>query len=126
VIERSFFGVRFFLWKGICCDEFSGISNWNGVTLTVPLSIEEIGARCFYECRFLSKVVFESGSKLKEIGDRLSIVLVLNQSEFQIMLKELGISAFLNASFLGKLYLTRDPIWNKLGDELSNGPMLKK
>jgi hypothetical protein len=35
----------------------------------IPASVEIIGARCFYECRFLSRVEFERGSVLRILGD---------------------------------------------------------
>jgi hypothetical protein len=35
----------------------------------IPNNVENIGNKCFYECRSLCEIVFESDSKLKEIGD---------------------------------------------------------
>jgi hypothetical protein len=33
-------------------------------------NVEELGDSCFSRCKSLIEVVFESGSKLKEIGER--------------------------------------------------------
>jgi hypothetical protein len=36
----------------------------------IPSSVEEIGDRCFYWCRYLCEVIFETGSRLREIGSK--------------------------------------------------------
>jgi hypothetical protein len=35
--------------------------------MIVPLFVEVLGECCFYECRLLSSITFESGSRLKRI-----------------------------------------------------------
>jgi hypothetical protein len=40
------------------------------IEIIVPASVEVLGERCFSECRSLSFVAFESGSKLREVGPR--------------------------------------------------------
>jgi hypothetical protein len=39
------------------------------VEMIVPASVEVLGENCFYECRSLCSVTFESGSRLREVGE---------------------------------------------------------
>jgi hypothetical protein len=39
------------------------------VEVIIPSSVEVLGERCFEECRSLCSVIFESGSRLWEVGE---------------------------------------------------------
>jgi hypothetical protein len=39
-------------------------------SICIPSSVVELGESCFTSCQSLSKVTFESGSRLSEIGDQ--------------------------------------------------------
>jgi hypothetical protein len=39
------------------------------IEIVIPASVEEIGAKCFAECRSLISVTFESGSRLSRIAE---------------------------------------------------------
>jgi hypothetical protein len=49
--------------------EISGFGKWNGIRVTIANSVEKLGEQCFFQCESLSEVIFESESKLKEIGN---------------------------------------------------------
>jgi hypothetical protein len=38
------------------------------IEIIVPASVEVLGEKCFYDCRSLSSVTFESEAKLREVG----------------------------------------------------------
>lgn len=38
-------------------------------SVTVPVSMKEIGSHAFYKCKSLEVIQFEKGSELKTIGD---------------------------------------------------------
>jgi hypothetical protein len=49
--------------------KIEGFEGWNGVKVTIPNSVEEIGDRCFYECYSLREVVFGAEPMLQRIVD---------------------------------------------------------
>jgi hypothetical protein len=42
----------------------------NITKVMIPADVCEIGTKCFYSCKSLCEVTFETGSKLKEIGNK--------------------------------------------------------
>jgi hypothetical protein len=38
-------------------------------SICIPASVEQLSLDCFYDCRWLLEVVFESGSRLSRLGD---------------------------------------------------------
>jgi hypothetical protein len=41
------------------------------IEIVIPSSVEIIGERCFFQCRSLTSVTFESGSRLSRIANRV-------------------------------------------------------
>jgi hypothetical protein len=48
------------------------------ILITIPSSVEMLDERCFFQCRLLSSVAFESGSRLSGSQEK-----VLTESEFR-------------------------------------------
>jgi hypothetical protein len=53
-----------YVLKGI-----SVMAGRNMETVRIPKNVEKIDKRCFYECRSLCEITFESRSELREIGE---------------------------------------------------------
>ncbi|MDR1031950.1 MAG: leucine-rich repeat domain-containing protein [Holosporales bacterium] len=69
--------------KKIGYDAFSGCASL--VSICIPFSLETIGEKCFLNCRSLSSVTFESGSRLADIGkDAIPAETVVNGCPFPI------------------------------------------
>jgi hypothetical protein len=48
-------------------ESISGFKYWSGVKIVIPQTVEFLGDSCFFYCKSLSEVIFESGSNLKRI-----------------------------------------------------------
>jgi hypothetical protein len=66
------------------CIRVEIVTNWRGasretglVEMIIPASVEVLGFGCFYECRSLSFVTFESGSRLHEVGQGAFFVVAI-------------------------------------------------
>jgi hypothetical protein len=60
-------------------------------SIQIPNSVEKLEYECFSQCESHSEVIFESGSKLKEIGER-----VFNDCPLQCVKIEEGFDAKYN------------------------------
>jgi hypothetical protein len=52
--------------------KIGGFEGWNGVKVTIPNSVEELGDRCFCKCSSLRQVIFGAEPMLRRIVDTAS------------------------------------------------------
>jgi hypothetical protein len=70
------------------------------IEIILPASIEVLGEKCFSECRSLSSITFESGSRLSRIGKMAFLKTGLVEMIHPASIEVLGANCFSECSSL--------------------------
>lgn len=83
----------------------SGQVNKCAELVVIPNSVEEISGYAFSQCEKLKKVFFESGSKLKKLGNNCFSNSGLEEIAIPYSVREIGDSAFKDCKRLSSVVL---------------------